>query len=93
MKQYFELGLCVAALTGIIAVLLQDWYIVYQFSGLIGITAIVFAGLLLLTARSKHVFSGKSVSLLLQRRKQFAAALLVFSMPNLLAAGLSMLFR
>ncbi|WP_028400036.1 DUF5316 family protein [Ectobacillus panaciterrae] len=93
MKQYFELGFCVASLAGVAAVLLQDWTLLYRFSGVIGITAVVFASLVLATINHKRSYTGTPVRAAQEKRKQYAAALFVFSIPNLMAAALSLLLK
>jgi hypothetical protein len=92
MKQYFELGLCVASLVGIAAVLMQDWSLLYRFSGVIGIAAVIFASLMLMTVNQKRSYIGTPVRMIKETRKQYAAALFLFSIPNLIAAALSLLF-
>ncbi|MBO9129551.1 hypothetical protein [Bacillus sp. 165] len=83
MKQYLELGACIAALVGIISVLLQDWYVVYQFSGVIGIAAILLGCVaFMITKRNSQ-----------SRRREYAIGLFMISIPNLLAAALYLVFQ
>ncbi|MFX3625320.1 MAG: DUF5316 family protein [Ectobacillus sp.] len=93
MKRYFELGVCVVSLFGIAAVLLQDWSILYEFSGIIGIAAVIFACFIFITVKKKHRFTGKPVQATIKQRKQYAAGLFMFGIPNLLAAALYFIFR
>jgi hypothetical protein len=83
MKQYLELGACIAAVVGIISVLIQDWYIIYQFSGGIGITAILL-GCALFAFTRKNSQTG---------RKEYAYGLFMISIPNLLAAALYLILQ
>lgn len=89
MKQYFELGLCVAALIGILATLLQDWTILYTFSIVIGAGAVIVALLIFAIFKRRTEAPIQAAA----QRKFYAGALLMFSLPNFVVAFLYVVLR